>query len=97
MPTRAVSLMAFQSRKGLEEKKLAFAARVDAHALVCLAMWPAPQGPHPLGQQPPRAESVTESPRSWSIPDSRVSEVGWESGDTRCLLDPRPGLAICNF
>lgn len=80
MPTRAVSLMAFQSRKRLEEKKLAtFAMRVEAHALVCIAVWPAPDGPHPLGQQPPSAETVTESPRSWSIPDSRVSEVGWES------------------
>lgn len=80
MPTRAVSLMAFQSRKRLEEKKLAtFVTRVEAHALVCIAVWPTPHGPHPLGQQPPRAETVTESPRSWSIPDSRVSEVGWES------------------
>ena len=50
MPTRAASLMAFQSRKRLEKKLATFATRVEAHALLGIAVCPTPHEPHPLGQ-----------------------------------------------
>ena len=37
-------------RRRLEKKLATFATRVEAHALLGIAVWPTPHGPHPLGQ-----------------------------------------------